>query len=139
MTDVVDGIMAIWREMPADDAEAHAAVARYYADPVVVNGSELGIGDLVARARSLQRALTDIRHELVERVEAGDQLVIAFVIRGRHTGPLSTAIGEVPATGQEVAIQGMDVLTFTGGRISKITVLADELGLLARLDAVSLR
>jgi hypothetical protein len=139
MTDVVDGIMQIWKEMPADDAEAYAATARYYADPVVVNGSELTIPDLVGRARALQHALSNIRHELLERVEADDKLVIAFVMRGQHTGTLSTPVGEVAATGQEVSIQGIDVLTFTDGRISKITVLADELGLLARLDAVTLR
>jgi hypothetical protein len=40
-----------------------------------------------------------VRHELLERVEVGDKLVIAFRLHGRHTGFLSTAIGDVPATG----------------------------------------
>jgi predicted ester cyclase len=139
MVDVVEGIMTLWSKLPDGDAEAADALAQFYADEVEVNGSVLRIGDLLARARSLQRALSDIRHVLLERVDAGDKLVIAFVLHGRHTGPLSTPIGEVEATGREVSIQGMDVLTFTDGRISRITVLADELGMLARLDAVMLR
>jgi predicted ester cyclase len=139
MVDVVEGIMTLWSKLPAGDAEATDALARFYADEVDVNGSVLQLGDLLARARSLQRALSDIRHVLLERVDAGDKLVIAYVLHGTHTGALSTVIGELAATGREVSIQGMDVLTFTDGRISRIIVLADELGMLARLDAVRLR
>jgi predicted ester cyclase len=139
MTDVVERIMVLWQHLPEDDGEALAAFADVYADRVVVNGTELTLDDLLTRARALQAALSDVRHELLERVEVGDKLVIAFRLHGRHTGSLRTAIGDVPATGRDVSIQGMDVLTFTDGRITGITVLADELGLLARLNAVVLR
>ena len=55
-----------------------------------------------------------------------------------QTGPLPTSIGAVPASGTDVSIRGMDVLTFTDGRISAITVVSDELGTLARMGAVTL-
>jgi ketosteroid isomerase-like protein len=139
MTDVVDRVMALWQHLPEDDGEARAAFAEVYAERVVVNGMPVPLDHLVTRARALQRALSDVRHELLERVEAGDKLVVAFQLHGRHTGPLQTAIGPVPATGRDVSIRGMDVLTFTDGRITRITVLADELGLLDRLGAVTLR
>ena len=131
--------MALWQHLPEDDAEARAAFAEVYAENVVVNGAEVTLDQLVGRARALQTALSDMRHELLERVEAGDKLVVAFQLHGRHTGPLQTAIGEVPPTGREVSIRGMDVLTLTDGRITRITVLADELGLLDRLGAIRLR
>ena len=131
--------MSLWQRLPHDDAEARAAFAALYADPVLVNGQEVRIEELLARARALQAALTDLNHVLLERVEAGNKLVVAFRLHGRHTGPLTTAIGQVPATGREVWIQGMDILTLQDGRIVAITVLADELGLLSRLDAVTLR
>jgi predicted ester cyclase len=139
VTDAVEDMMSLWEHLPDDDDEARAAFARLYADRVTVNGAELTLEDLVARARSLHSALSDLRHEMLERVEAGDKLVVAFTFHGRHTGPFNTSIGVVPATGKDVTIQGMDVLTFSDGRISKITVLSDELGMLARLDAVALR
>jgi predicted ester cyclase len=139
MVDAVDRIMALWQRLPEDDAVARRAFAEVYADRVVVNGNELTLDDLVSRARALQAALTDLRHEVIERVEQGDKLVVAFRLQGRHTGPLSTSIGALPATGREVWLQGMDVLTFEDGRIVRITVLADELGLLSRLDAVALK
>src|SRR3954462_7977874 len=139
MVDAVDRIMALWQRLPEDDAEARRAFAEVYADRVAVNGNELTLDDLVWRARALQAALTDLRHEVVERVEQGDKLVVAFRLHGRHTGPLSTAIGALPGTGREVWVQGMDVLTFEDGRIVGITVVTDELGLLSRLDAVALR
>ena len=139
MADVVERVMALWRQLPEDDDEARAGFAEVYAENVVVNGTEVTLDDLLARARGLQAALSEVRHELLERVEADDKIVVAFRLHGRHTGPLRTALGEVPATGREVAIQGIDVLTLTDGRITGVTVLADELGLLDRLGAVSLR
>jgi predicted ester cyclase len=139
MSDVVEDIMDLWLRLPEDEEEARAAFARVYADRVRVNGARLTIEDLLTRARALKAALSDLSVEMLERVEAGDKLVIAFRFSGRHSGPFNTSIGVVPATGKDVSIQGMDVLTFSGGRITDITVLADELGMLARLDAVALR
>jgi predicted ester cyclase len=133
MADVVDRIMALWQQLPGEDAAARSAFAELYAERVVVNGAELSLDELVARARALQGALSDLRHDLLERVEAGDKLAIAFRMFGRHTGSLPTPIGELAATGREVTIQGMDVLTFSNGRITDITVLADELGLIAQV------
>lgn len=139
MADVVDDIMALWRRLPDNDEEARAAFAELYADRVQVNGNELTLDDLVARARALQSALTDIRHEMIDRVEVDDKLVIAFKLHGRHTGTLRTALGEVPATGNTVAVEGMDILTFSDGRITAITVLSDELGMLSQVSPVKLR
>lgn len=131
--------MALWRRLPDNDEEARAAFAELYADRVQVNGNELTLDDLVARARALQSALTDIRHEMIDRVEVDDKLVIAFKLHGRHTGTLRTALGEVPATGNTVAVEGMDILTFSDGRITAITVLSDELGMLSQVSPVKLR
>jgi predicted ester cyclase len=139
VADVVDDIMALWQRLPEDPSDARAAGLRLYAERCEVNGVILTVDDLLDRARALQAALSDLRHELLERVEAGDRLSIAFRLHGRHTGPLQTTIGVVPATGKTVSIQGMDILTFSAGRITKITVLSDEIGLLSSLDAVALR
>jgi len=138
MADIVETIMALWQRPPADDRAAEQAFAEFYTDPVPVNGTPFSCADLAARARSLNRALEGLSHQLLERVETPDKLVIAFVMTGRHVGPLPTALGEVPPTGREVAIRTIDVLTFSKGQISEVVVVSDELGLLAGLNAVAL-
>ena len=57
-------------------------------------------------------------------------------MRGRHTGDYPGPFGVVPATGIEVAIRTIDVLTLTAGKISRIWVNADDLGLLRQLGAI---
>ena len=57
-----------------------------------------------SEARGLQRAFADLRMEMIERIETPGRLVIVFWQRGRHVGPLETALGEVAPTGREVEI-----------------------------------
>ena len=75
---------------------------------------------------------------MLDRVEAPGRLVVAFRMRGVHTGPLATPLGTVAATGRAFEIRVIDVLTLTGGRISAITMVADELTQLRALGAVTL-
>ena len=67
-------------------------------------------------------------------MEAPGRLVIAFRMRGVHVGPL----GIVAATGRAFEIRVIDVLTLAGGRVSAITMVADELTQLRALGAITL-
>ncbi len=134
-SDLVDRLLALWTS-PADGPEAHAAFATCYTDPVVVNGTPLSVADLVERARRLQSALTDLWAEVLQLVASPGSLALAFVMHGRHTGTYASPLGPVPATGRTIAIRTIDVLTLTEGRISRIWVNADDLGLLRQLDAM---
>jgi len=137
--DLVDRLMGLWSTpLPDDDEQALAAVRALYTDPVEVNGAVLTAADLLARARALQRAYTGLHHRLHDRVETPDRLVIAFHLRGTHTGPLVTPLGTVAATGREVAIRTIDVLALEAGRVARIHVVSDELGLLHGLGALAL-
>jgi predicted ester cyclase len=135
----IDQLLALWTGPYDDRAAAEEAFARVYADPVLVNGSPLRILDLVARADALRTALTDVRHEVLDVCHAEDKVVVAFRITGRHVGPFATSAGVLPATGREIALRVIDVLTLTDGRISSLWMVADELGALVGLEAVSLR
>lgn len=129
-----DRLMSLWATPPADDAEALGEIRRLYTDPVVINGATFAAEDLLARIRALQGAYRDVGHELIERVEAPGRLVIAFRMRGVHVGPL----GIVAATGRAFEIRVIDVLTLAGGRVSAITMVADELTQLRALGAITL-
>ncbi|MGH4027207.1 MAG: ester cyclase [Pseudonocardiaceae bacterium] len=138
MTDIVDRIMALWLAPPPDDEEATEAFRALYTDPVLINGAPLPATDLVTRMRMLHGAFTGLRHEILHRVDASDQVVIAFLMRGTHTGPYRTPLGEVAPTGRQVAIRTIDILSFTAGRVSEVAVVADEMGLLTGLGALRL-
>jgi hypothetical protein len=138
MTSLIDRLVRLWAEPLPEGAAAESAFRELYADPVIVNGAELSVADLVARARSLQRAFDGFHTEVVDRVEVPGRAVVAFVTRGRHTGPLSTPLGTVAPTGRTVVIRTIDVFTLTDGLISNVWAVSDELGVLGQLDAVTL-
>ena len=92
-------LMRLWATPPADDAAALAELRALYTDPVQINGATMTADDLLQRVRGMQRSYTGLRHELLEQVETPDRLVVVFRLRGTHTGPLATPLGEVAATG----------------------------------------
>jgi len=136
---LVDRLMAVWRDPPADDTAGVTAFRALYTDPVEVNGGPFTAADLLTRARALNRTYTDLRHELLDVVVAPERLVVAFRMCGTHTGPLVTPLGTVAPTGATVAIRTIDVLTVVDDRIAAVCVLGDELGTLVGLGAVALR
>lgn len=131
-------LLRLWSEPPPDDTAAQDAFRALYADPVRVNGTLLTAADLVARARVLQAALADPERTVLEHVEAGSKVTVAFQLRGLHVGPLTTSLGTVPPTGRTLTLRVVDVLTMADGRITEIVMVADELGALAGVGAVQL-
>jgi hypothetical protein len=47
-------------------------------------------------------------------------------------------LGEVPATGREAAARTIDILAVRDHKITDVTVVADELGMLTQLNALRL-
>ena len=134
----VEALLRVWTTPPADEAEAVAAFRALYTDPVTVNGLTVTAHDLVARARALQATLERPRREVIDVVEDGDKVAIAFRLTGRHVGPLSTPLGPVAPTGRPLTLRVIDILTMVDGRIGAIEMVSDELGALRGLDAVAL-
>jgi predicted ester cyclase len=134
----VDRVMALWRGPIPEGAAGEAAFGACYAGQLTVNGIPFALADLVARARGLHTAYSDIRPELLQVVVAPGHVVVAFVMHVRHTGTLPTPLGELPATGREAATRTIDILAVRDGRITDIIVVADELGMLTQLNALRL-
>ena len=135
-TGLLERLLRLWTEAVGDQAEAEAAFRSLYADPVVVNGTSTAVAQLVGRARSLQAAFEGLRAEILDEVETEDRVVVAFHLRGRHTGTFPSPLGDVAATGRDVQVRTIDVLTVRDGLITQIWVVADDLGLLTQLGAV---
>jgi SnoaL-like polyketide cyclase len=138
MTSYTERIFALWFRPHESRSAAQAAFAEMYADPVMVNGSPLSIADLVDRSAAVLRAYDDLTVDVLEEVHSDNRVVIAFLMRGRHVGPLETPLGTVAPTGRRVEIRTIDVLTLATGLITEIQVVPDQLGLLLQLDAIAL-
>jgi len=131
----VDRIMNLWQSPVPDGPAAEAAFGSCYADPLTVNGAPMTLAGLVARARSLQASFSDIRAEVLDVVAAPERVVVGFLMHVRHSGPVATPTGTLPATGREAAVRTIDILTVRGDKITDIVVVADELCLLTGLGA----
>lgn len=139
MTDLVDRAFRLWREpVPVDDASALAAFGSVYSDPIVVNGEEGPLQEVVERARMLQGAFDELGWEVFEQVEAPGHHAFAFVISGRHTGVLQTPLGPLPATGKRLEMRGMDIFIVEDDRVAAVWAVSDLLSLLAQAAAVKL-
>jgi steroid delta-isomerase-like uncharacterized protein len=78
------------------------------------------------------RAFPEGRIELLHTFGHGDDLVTRFVMRGRHEGEF---LG-VPATGRDIALDGITIMRFRDGRVVERWSQADMLGLLVQFGAV---
>jgi hypothetical protein len=138
VTALLDRLVPLWTQPVDSRDDAEAAFREVYADPVAVNGAETSVADLVHRARMLQQAFDQLSMHIVDAVETPDRVVIAFLMRGRHVGPFHSPLGVVAPTQREIEVRTIDVLTLTAGVVSAIWVVADDLGLLRQLGAVTL-
>ena len=137
MTPLLERLRELWSHPVGDRPDPVTAFREVYADPVVVNGSEMTVADLVGRARALQAAFSGLSMHILDTVEAPGRVVIAFLMRGRHVGPYTSPLGTIAPTQREVEIRTIDVLSITAGVISAVWVVSDELGLLRQLGAVT--
>jgi predicted ester cyclase len=138
VTSVLERLMPLWTQPVDAWPDPVAAFGEVYANPVLVNGAELALPDLISRARDLQRAFDGLSMQILDMVEAPGRIVIAFLMRGRHTGPFVSPVGTIAPTHRDIEVRTIDVLALTAGVISSIWVVSDELGLLRQLSAITL-
>ena len=139
MTFDVEALFRLWTDPLPEGPAAEDAFRTLYTDPVVVNGVPLTAADLVSRARAIQGAFEPIEREVLDLVDSDGKVAVAFRLGGRQIGPLPTAAGLVPPSGQLVTMRIIDTLTLNDGRISNVWMVADELGARAAMNAVALR
>jgi SnoaL-like polyketide cyclase len=135
---LLERLLPLWTQPVGSQDDAEAAFREVYADPVVVNGIETPVAELVRRAAALQRAFDQLGMHVLDTVETPDRVVIAFLMRGRHVGPFNSPLGIVAPTQREIEVRTIDVLTIAAGVVSAIWVVSDDLGLLRQLHAVKL-
>jgi steroid delta-isomerase-like uncharacterized protein len=100
----------------------------------VVPGADLKGPDQVAGfVGAFMDAFPDLKHELVEILEGDGNVVVELVAHGTHTGPLRGAQGEVPPTGNRMALHACNVQHHRDGQITRATIYFDQMELLGQL------
>ena len=79
--------------------------------------------------RSVFTAFPNLTYKLVDQVEQDGKLVLQWLAKGNHQGPLM----KIPATGKNVFIHGMSILHFEHGKIKQGQVMWDLAGVLRQI------
>lgn len=79
--------------------------------------------------KSVFTAFPNLQYTLLSEVAAEDKLVLHWLIKGNHQGPLM----KIPATGKNIFIHGMSILTITNEKITHGQVLWDLAGVLRQI------
>jgi len=114
-----------------------AAVDRFIADEYVIHsdpgdpweGATLSPEAFKDRLLTSRAPFPDLRFEIAETIAEGDRVVIAWRMLGTQTG----AMGPIPPTGRRIAVQGMTVYYFRGGRIAGHRQVVDRLAVAQQL------
>lgn len=86
-----------------------------------LKGKEAFLNFMQAR----KTAFPDINVEHTNVVANGDQVAVEFVATGTHTGPLKTPTGEIPASGNPVTLNVLELHTWRDGKLVKIVQYQD--------------
>ncbi|MGC4037709.1 MAG: ester cyclase [Chitinophagaceae bacterium] len=79
--------------------------------------------------KSVFTAFPNLQYTLLNEIATEDKLVLHWLIKGNHQGPLM----KIPATGKNVFIHGMSILTIENGKVTHGQVLWDLAGVLRQI------
>lgn len=100
---------------------------------VAFEGAHEGRDEYRAHVEMLRSAFDGLDSSYTVLGESTESITVEYRVEGVHTG---TFMG-VEATGNDVTITGIDVVTIEDGRIKKIRTSFDLLGLLTDIGAVA--
>ena len=83
----------------------------------------------IEAAKGMRAASSDLVMTVDEMIAEGDKVAVRYTGRGTNTGPF----GGMPATGKKMAITGMTIYRFSGGKIAEEWVTYNMLEILRQL------
>ena len=87
-----------------------------------------------AYAQNFINAFSDLHFEVTRTIADGDLVVVNWIGRGTHTGPLGTPSGgAIPPTHKHATVPGSNTYEFKNGKVVHNQTYWDMVGLLAQL------
>ncbi len=106
--------------------------AEDFFDPTNPPGMQHGHAGHLAVVNLFISAFPDMRWTIDDLLSDGDKVVAQTTMTGTHRGDFFG----IPATGREVSVAGIHVLTLRDGRIVLHQGVNDDLGLMRQIGAV---
>lgn len=80
----------------------------------------------------MHQAFPDIHYTIEDMVAEGDRIATRWTLRGTHQGEFFG----IPATGNQVSVEGIHILRFVDGQIVECWEVWDQLSMLRQLGAL---
>jgi steroid delta-isomerase-like uncharacterized protein len=123
-----------WSMFEAGRLDETAQVCRPDVEVILPGGlRQHGPAEVIPVLAAFREAFPDIRHEVVDVVEAGDKIAIELKVIGTHTGVFITPQGDVPPTGRTVVWESVDFITLRDGLIATWHTYFDQMAFMAQL------
>ena len=115
-------------ELPVADE----IIAADFVDHDPVSGQRSGLDGYKEMVGAFRAAFPDLRVKNEDVIVEGDKVVARWTARGTHRG----ALMNIPPTGRQVTLKGVDILRIEGGKIAERWGEFDALGMLQQLGVV---
>lgn len=132
---LLDQLQQHYDHMTKGDLDSAAALFAEDVETVTPGGTFRDLAGFRALGEAFQTALSDMRHDVVRSWEVGDTVIVEAVFSGRHTGPMITPEGTIPATGNEVSFPYADFAQARDGKFVSHRIYWDNATLMAQLTA----
>ena len=95
------------------------------------SGRDLTIEQFKKGAAWMRAGIPDLRVEIEDMIEEGDQVAVRYICRGTH---LATLVGEA-VTSNPITVTGCTVFRFADGRIAEDWEVLDEAEMMRQIGA----
>ena len=103
-------------------------VAHHPAFPRGIRGS----GGILQTNAMFRSGFPDLRYEPQDLVSEGDKVAVRWTASGTHNGPFLN----VPATGRQITVTGIDIFRVANGQLVEAWINSDFLGLMQQIGAI---
>jgi steroid delta-isomerase-like uncharacterized protein len=136
MTDPVEAARRYDEAFNAQDAEARIANLTPDTEAMLPGGLILrGAEQVIQVVRSFWEALPDGKISSENEVAAGDTVVTEGTLSGTHTGTFRSPQGDIPASGNRIALRYVSVKRIRDGKVAQEHLYFDQLEFLQQIGA----
>ncbi|MGH8671725.1 MAG: ester cyclase [Burkholderiales bacterium] len=121
--DIVLKYLDEWDKRNPNGIMATFAEGGTYCDPIT--GKDLSGDAIMGYAQTLFTAFPDVRFETGLVAESGNVCAFQWVMKGTNTGKF----GDVPASGKQICLHGVDFIVVENGKIRSVQGQFDQLAL----------
>ena len=122
----------------AQNADARARLESPGIEVVMPGGMQLhGHEEVMQVVRAFWEALPNGKIVPDNQIAAGETVVAEGLLMGTHSGPFRTPAGEVPPSGNEVALRFATVKRFEGDKLVSEHLYFDQLEFMQQIGAMS--